>query len=279
MRTSVKPAAEELRVSRPRSLFREDRGNVALLTLNRPERLNALDYELVAALQATLDRIEADPSIRVVVLTGAGDRAFSAGADIRNFAPSVEAGPEVALREFVRPGQALTKRIETFPKPIIVAVNGLALGGGCEVTEAAPLAIASDRAVFGKPEIKLGIPPAFGGTQRMPRHIGRKRALALILTGDTIDAREAERIGLVNKVVPHERLLDEALALAARIGNNGPGAVAACLAAVTRGLNVSIDEGLHVEASEVARMAATDEARTGIAAFLNRRRERSIASE
>jgi enoyl-CoA hydratase len=243
-----------------------------ILTLDRPERLNALDYDLIDDLQTALDRIEADDAIRAVILTGAGDRSFSAGADIHNFAPSLAAGPDVALRELVRRGQGLTRRIETFPKPIIVAVNGLALGGGCEITEAAPLAIASERAVFGKPEIRLGFPPPFGGTQRLPRHVGRKRALALILTGDTIDAREAERIGLVNKVVPHERLIDEALDLAARISDKGPGAVAACLAAVTRGVNLSIDEGLAVEAAEFARMAASEEARAGVAAFLNRPR-------
>jgi enoyl-CoA hydratase len=182
-------------------------------------------------------------------LTGAGDRAFSAGADIGSVAASIAGGVEQALREVVRRGQGLTRRIEQFPKPVIVAVNGLAYGGGCEITEAAPLAIASDKATFAKPEIALGFPPPFGGSQRLPRNIGRKRGLEMILTGDPIDAARAERIGLVNAVVPHAELLPAARALAERIIRHAPSAVTACLAAVTRGLNVPIDEGLAIEAS------------------------------
>jgi enoyl-CoA hydratase/carnithine racemase len=157
-------------------------GVLATLTIDRPHRLNALDYATIDALLVALDAIERDDAIRAVILTGAGTRAFSAGADIHEFAGSIAAGPAVAVREFSRRGQRLTARIESFPKPVIVAVNGLAYGGGCEVTEAAPLAIACDEATFCKAEIKLGLPPTFGGTQRLPRLIGRKRAMEAILT-------------------------------------------------------------------------------------------------
>lgn len=218
---------------------------MVLLTLNRPEKLNALDYPLIDRLQNVLDELEADDAVGAIVLTGAG-RAFSSGADIAGFAPSVRRGPAVALREFVRRGQRLTRRIETFPKPIIVAVNGLAHGGGCEITEAAPLAIASERAEFRKAEIDLGFAPPFGGTQRLPRLVGRKRALRMLLTGEPISAAHAAAIGLVNAVVPHEQLLDEAFKRGHTIASKSPLAVAACLDSVTRGINVSIAEGLAI---------------------------------
>src|SRR5690348_6563057 len=210
----------------------EARGPVALLTLNRPEKLNALDYPLIDRLMAALDAAEEDDGIRAVVLTGAG-RAFSSGADIAGFAPSVRRGQAAALREFVRRGQRMTARIETFPKPIIAAVNGLAHGGGCEIVEAAPLAVASERAEFCKAEINLGFPPPFGGSQRLPRLIGRKRALRMILTAEPIDAMAARAAGLVNEVVPQGELIDAAVALGRRIAEKSPLAVAACLASVT----------------------------------------------
>lgn len=252
-------------------VIEERRGAVTLLTLNRPHKLNALDYAMIDRLGAVLDAIEADEGVRAVVLTGAGDKAFSSGADIACFAPSVDKGPEAALREFVRRGQRLTARIETFPKPIIVAVNGLAHGGGCEITEAAPLAIASERAQFCKAEINLGFAPPFGGTQRLPRLVGRKRALAMILTAEPIGAHEAVAYGLVNEVVPHGALIDRAFALAGKIAEKSPLAVAACLGSVTRGINVSIDEGLAIEAGYFARMVATCDIKEGISAWLEKR--------
>ena len=253
----------------------ETRGPVALVTLNRPDKLNALDYGLIDRLMAELDAIEAHDGVRAVVLTGAG-RAFSSGADIAGFAPSVRRDPATALREFVRRGQRMTARIETFPKPIIVAVNGLAHGGGCEITEAAPLAIASDRAEFCKAEINLGFAPPFGGSQRLPRLIGRKRALRMILTAEPITAEAACRLGLVNEVVPQARLLDTAFALAHTIAEKSPLAVTACLGSVTRGLNVPIDEGLAIEANDFARMAATHDIQEGISAWLEKRRPNFI---
>src|SRR4051794_10752376 len=247
-------------------------GNIATLTLNRPAKLNALNYAMIDGIQRHLDAIERDDAIRIVILTGFGDKAFSAGADIAGFSSSVEAGLTTAMREFVGRGQALTKRVENFQKPIIAAVNGIAFGGGCEVVEACPLAIASEHARFAKPEINLGFPPPFGGTQRLPRHIGRKRALQLILTGESISAEEAARIGLINEVVPASRLLERAGELAATITGKSPIAVSACLASVTRGINLSIDEGLAVEANQFAQIVHSHDIREGIDAFLEHRR-------
>jgi enoyl-CoA hydratase len=182
------------------------------------------------------------------------------------------------LREFVRRGQRLTARIETFPKPIIVAVNGLAHGGGCEITEAAPLAIASDRAEFCKAEINLGFAPPFGGTQRLPRLIGRKRALRMILSAEVIPASQARAYGLINEVVAHEKLLDAAIGLARTIASKSPLAIAACLGSVTRGINVPIDEGLAIEASYFARMVGTRDIEEGISAWLERRAPQFIGA-
>lgn len=243
---------------------------LAVVTIDREHKLNALDYPTIDALLAQLDLLDADDGVRAVILTGAGRRAFSAGADIPSLAASIAGGPDRALREFVRRGHALTRRIEEFPKPVIVAVNGLAFGAGCEITEAAPLAIAAEHATFAKPEISLGFPPPFGGSQRLPRHVGRKRGLEMILTGDSIPAARAVELGLVNTVVPADALLDAARALAARIIRHAPTAVAACLRAVTRGINLPIDEGLAVEAAQFAATVPTEGVRTGLQRFLDR---------
>ncbi|CAO3452469.1 crotonase/enoyl-CoA hydratase family protein [Azospirillum largimobile] len=251
-------------------VIKEISGAIATLTLNRPEKLNALNYETIDALLAALDGIEDDFHVRGVILTGTG-RSFSAGGDIPEFSRSVAQGPEAALRDFVARGQRLTARIEAFRKPILVAVNGLAYGGGCEVTEAAPLAIASERAVFAKPEIRLGMPPTFGGTQRLPRLAGRKRAMQLLLTGESFPPDRALELGLVNAVVPHEELLPAARALLERILVHSPLAVATILTAVTRGVNLPIGEGLLVEAEQFARMAPTADLREGLDAWIARR--------
>ncbi|MEU6625979.1 enoyl-CoA hydratase-related protein [Streptomyces litmocidini] len=243
---------------------------VVTITIDREHKLNALDPPTIDALLAALDRAESDDRVRAVVLTGAGRRAFSAGADIPFLADSIAGGPERALREVVRRGHALTRRIEELPKPVIVAVNGLAYGGGCELTEAAPLAIAAEHATFAKPEISLGFPPPFGGSQRLPRHVGRKRGLEMILTGDPVPAARAAEIGLVNRVVPAGELLDAARDLAARVTRHAPTAVAACLRAVTRGIGLPIDEGLAVEAACFAATVPTEGVRTGLRRFLDR---------
>ncbi|RUU24074.1 crotonase/enoyl-CoA hydratase family protein, partial [Mesorhizobium sp. M7A.T.Ca.TU.009.01.3.2] len=198
-------------------VLKEPQDGIAILTLNRPEKLNALNYALIDRLLAILDDIEVDDSVRAVILTGAGERAFSAGGDIHEFSASVALGVDVAMRDFVMRGQRLTARLEAFRKPVIAAVNGIAFGGGCEITEAVPLAIASDRALFAKPEINLAMPPTFGGTQRLPRLAGRKRALELLLTGDWFAPPRALELGLVNEVVPHAELMPAAIGLARRI--------------------------------------------------------------
>lgn len=249
----------------------EVQDGVALLTLNRPKKLNALSYALNDRLLELLDRIEETPEIRAVILTGAGERAFSAGADIHEFSESMRRGPEIAMKDFVRRGQAMTARLEAFPKPVIAAVNGLACGGGCEITEAVHLAVASERAVFAKPEVAIGIPPTFGGTQRLPRLAGRKRALELLLTGDSFPADRAREIGLVNRVVPQEELLPAAFELAGRILRHAPGTVAAIITAVTRGLNMAIAEGLAMEGEQFARVAANRDTREALDAWIEKR--------
>jgi enoyl-CoA hydratase/carnithine racemase len=244
---------------------------IALVTLNRPDKLNALNYVLIDRLMAALDAIETDDGVRAVILTGAGERAFSAGADIHEFSVSVRQGPDAAVRDFVRRGQAMTSRLEAFRKPVIAAVNGLAFGGGCEITEAVHLAIASERAQFAKPEINLGMPPTFGGTQRLPRLAGRKRALELLLTGDPFSPERALEIGLVNAVVSQATLLPAARELARRIVRHSPRAVGSIITAVTRGLNMGITEGLQVESEQFAALVPGLDLNEGIDAWIGRR--------
>lgn len=249
----------------------ETRNSTALLTFNRPDKLNALNYATNDLLLELLDRLEKDQAIRSVILTGAGDRAFSAGGDIHEFSESMKSGPDEAVRDFCKRGQTMTSRLENFPKPIIAAVNGIAFGGGCEITEAVHLAIASEKAVFAKPEINIGIPPTFGGTQRLPRLAGRKRALELLLTGDTFTPQRAHELGLINKIVTHEDLLPAAFAMADRISRHSSLAAARIIASVTRGLNTTIDEGLLIEREQFARMCATQDVREGLDAWIARR--------
>ena len=249
----------------------EQRDRIAILTLNRPEKLNAINYAMNDCLLMLLEKIEADASLGAVILTGAGDRAFSAGGDIHEFTRSIRRGADEAVRDFCRRGQAMTARLEAFPKPIIAAVNGIAYGGGCEITEAAHLAVASERAIFAKPEINIGIPPTFGGTQRLPRLAGRKRALELLLTGDSFSPGRAKELGLVNSVVPHDALLPAAMELANRILRHSPLAASRILSAVTRGINLPIDEGLLVEREQFARMCATKDVLEGLDAWIERR--------
>ncbi len=250
----------------------EVRGGIAFLTLNRPEKLNALDYAVNDRLLHLLDYIEDNGSVRAVVLTGAGDRAFSAGGDIHEFSQSVRKGTDLAVKEFVRRGQAMTARMEAFRKPIIAAVNGIAFGGGCEITEAVHLAIASEHAIFAKPEINLGMPPTFGGTQRLPRLAGRKRALELLLTGDTFSPERAYELGLINRIVPHDDLLPAAFDMAGRIVRHSSVAAASIITAVTRGLNMTIGEGLAVESEQFARVVPSHDLREGLDAWIERRR-------
>lgn len=244
---------------------------VALLTLNRPDRLNAMNNELLAAMMGALDEAERDANVRALIITGAG-RAFCAGADIAAFQRHLEAGPAEAVACFMRPGQRMTRRVETFLKPVIAAVNGLAYGGGCELVEASHLALAADTVHFCKAEINIGIIPTFGGTQRLPRNVGRKAATELILTGRKFAAAEAARLGLINRVVPGADLIGAAMDLAKALAAKPPLTVAAALTAIHRGMDVAIDEGLAIEEAAFAGIVPTRDAREGVVAFLAKRR-------
>lgn len=253
------------------SLLVEHHGPVAVLTLNRPDKLNALNNELMSALSAALDAMELDRAVRAIVITGAG-RAFSAGADIAEFQPHMKAGSAEAIAHFMRPGHRLTRRIEQFPKPVIAAVNGLAFGGGCELVESMHIAFAADIAVFSKAEVNIGIIPTFGGTQRLPRHVGRKAAAELILSGRHFDAKEALELGLINRIVTDNQLLKEAVGLAQEFATKPPLTLAAALWAIHHGMDASIDEGLAIEEAAFARIVPTKDANEGVAAFIEKRR-------
>ncbi len=250
----------------------EQRGPIAVLTLNRPEKLNALNYALIDRLLAVLSQIEADDSVRALILTGAGPRAFSAGGDIPEFSQSIREGTDTAVRNFVRRGQRLTARLEAFPKPVIAAVNGIAFGGGCEITEAVHLAVASEKALFAKPEITIGIPPTFGGTQRLPRLAGRKKALELLLTGDPFSPERALALGLINKIVAHDDLLPAAFDFADRILRHSSLTASRIITAVTRGLNATIGEGLEIECGQFAQIAQSEDVRRALDAWMMRDR-------
>jgi enoyl-CoA hydratase len=249
------------------TLLFDVRDSIAFVTINRPDKLNALNDQVVAELGQAADRIASDDAIRGVILTGAGPKAFVAGADIADLAKQ---GPFDGKARALR-GQGVLRRLETCGKPVVAAVNGFALGGGCELAMACHIRIASENAKFGQPEVKLGIAPGYGGTQRLPRLVGKGRALQLILTGEMIDAAEAYRIGLVNKVVPAAELAAESEKLLRGILAMGPLAVRLSLEAVERGLDMSLDEGLLFEANHFGLLAATMDMKEGLTAFLEKR--------
>lgn len=241
---------------------------IARVTINRPDKLNALNGAVIAELGEAIAHIEGDPGVRGVILTGAGPKAFVAGADIGEIAE--QAAIDGKARSLA--GQAVFRRLERCGKPVIAAVNGFALGGGCELAMACHLRVASDQAKFGQPEVKLGIGPGYGGTVRLARLVGKGRALELLLTGTMIDAQEAYRIGLVNRVVPVERLLAETEQLLEAILDNGPLALRACLEAVDAGLDMTVDEALLLEANLFGLLSGTADMREGTRAFLEKRK-------
>jgi enoyl-CoA hydratase len=247
-------------------LFELDNG-IARITINRPDKLNALNTTVLAELGDAVTRIESDATIRGVILTGAGNKAFVAGADIGELS---EQGP-LDGRARATTGQLVFRRLERCGKPVIAAVNGFALGGGCELAMACHLRVASDNAKFGQPEVKLGIGPGYGGTVRLPRLVGKGRALELLLTGKMIDAVEAHRIGLVNLVVSQERLVAETEMLLRGILQNGPLAIRACLEAVDVGLDMTLDEALLLEANHFGLLSSTADMREGTQAFIEKR--------
>jgi enoyl-CoA hydratase len=241
---------------------------IARLTVNRPDKLNALNAIVINELGDAVTRIETDAAVRGVIVTGAGNKAFVAGADINELTEQgVTGGRNRALL-----GQQVFRRLERCGKPVVAAVNGFALGGGCELALACHLRIASENARFGQPEVKLGIAPGYGGTVRLPRIVGKAKALELLLTGEMIDAAEAQRIGLVNRVVPAERLLPESDGLLRSILANGPLAVRACLEAVDAGMDMSLDQALLLEAGYFGVLSATEDMREGTKAFLEKRK-------
>jgi len=245
----------------------EIKDRIAFVTLNRPDKLNALNDQVMLELADAAERIATEPDIKGAILTGSGPKSFVAGADIGDLSRQ---GPFDGKARAQR-GQAVLRRLETCGKPVIAAINGFALGGGCELAMACHIRIASENAKFGQPEVKLGIAPGYGGTQRLPRLVGKGVAMQLILTGEMIDAQEAYRIGLVNKVVPAADLLAECEKLMRGILAMGPLAVRLAMEAVDQGLEMTLDEGLLLEANHFGLLAATADMKEGTAAFLEKR--------
>lgn len=252
------------------NLLIERDDTVAILTLNRPAVLNALNVALLRELDAAITMAQSESSIRAVVITGAGERAFAAGADIRELA----ALTSERAREHALFGQAVFSRLETLGKPVIAAVNGFALGGGCELAMACTLRLAAESASFGQPEINLGIIPGFGGTARLPRLVGRGMALDLLLTGRSIDAREAQALGLVSNVVPTSELPAAARALARTLASKSATAMRAILDLIHEGAALSLSEAQMREAMRFGIIAETPDGHEGRAAFLEKRAPR-----
>ena len=243
----------------------EDR--IAVVTIDRPP-VNALNRQTMEELNQCLGALKADEAVKVVILTGGGSFAFIAGADVKEIA-SLRSGKEA--QEVAAQGQAVITNIQRLGKPVIAAINGVCLGGGNELAMACHLRVAGDRTRFGQPEISLGIIPGFGGTQRLPRVIGKPKATELILTGEMLPAQEAHRLGLVNHVVPQDQVLKAAKDLARKIASKGQAAVRAALQLIEEGLEQSLDQGLANEAQAFGRIAETEDAKEGVRAFLEKR--------
>ncbi len=242
-------------------------GAVATVTINRPKALNALNQETLEEMLRCFRELAQNQAVRVVIVTGGGDKAFVAGADIA----FMEKLSPLAARCFAMLGQQVLSTIENLPQPVIAAVNGFALGGGCELALACDIRLASENARFGQPEVNLGVLPGFAGTQRLPRLIGRGRANELLFTGDIIDAQEAARIGLVNRVVPQAQLLASCREMAERIASRGPVAVRLCKEAVNNGVEIDLARACLYEVDQFALCFTSDEQKEGMRAFLEKR--------
>ena len=242
---------------------------IGIVTLNRPAVLNALRGRLLEELATALAELEQNPDVRAVIVTGAGEKAFAAGADIAELNALATAGSGT---EQARKGQALTRQIERMRKPVIMAINGFALGGGCELAMAGDILIASENAKFGQPEVNLGLIPGYGGSQRTTRLVGKGMAAYLCLTGEIINAQEALRIGLVARVVPAAELMAEAKRVAATIASKAPLAIAACKRVINNGAHLSIDDALELEALEFGLLVNTEDIKEGTGAFLEKRK-------
>jgi enoyl-CoA hydratase/carnithine racemase len=245
----------------------EKRSGIAYVTLNRPKVLNALNTPTWADLRTAFGDARDDASVRGVILTGAGDKAFIAGADISELAHVTAFEAEQSSRF----GQEVLDLIENLGKPVVAAINGFALGGGCEIAMACTIRIAVEKAKFGQPEVKLGLVPGGGGTQRLPRLVGKGRALQLILSGEMISAQEAYRIGLVNEIVPPGDLINRTETILKQIASNAPIAIKFALEATNKGMETSLSEGLALEASYFGLCAGTEDKKEGISAFLEKR--------
>jgi enoyl-CoA hydratase/carnithine racemase len=261
------PAASPTTAPVLANVLYEKRDDIAYVTVNRPKVLNALNTPTWKDLRTAFEAARDDVAVRGVILTGAGDKAFVAGADISELAHVAAFEAEQASRF----GQAVLDLIENLGKPVVAAVNGFALGGGCETAMACTIRIAVDTAKFGQPEVALGLLPGGGGTQRLPRLVGKGRALQLILSGEMIDVQEAYRIGLVNEIVPAPNLIARAEAILKKIGANAPIAVKLSLEAVNKGLETGQEEGLLLEAAYFGLCAATEDKKEGTSAFLEKR--------
>jgi enoyl-CoA hydratase len=251
-----------------KTLMYEKKDSIGILTINRPDKLNAISNDLTEELETFLDEVEKAEDLRVLVVTGAGDKAFVAGADIQEL---VERDALIG-RKVSRKRQEVFARIENLSVPVIAAVNGYALGGGLELALACSIRVCSERAKFGAPEVKLGIIPGDGGTQRLPRLVGLGRAMEMILTGDFIDAQEAFRIGLVNKVVPHEALMEMVMEVAEKIAQRPPLAVRYAKEAVNRSQEGDCASGYILESYLHALTCTTEDKKEGVAAFLEKRK-------
>ncbi|MGD0986608.1 MAG: enoyl-CoA hydratase-related protein [Candidatus Sulfotelmatobacter sp.] len=245
----------------------EKKNSIAYVTVNRPKVLNALNMATMEELRAVFHDIKNDASIRVVIFTGSGEKAFIAGADIGELAKH----DAVYGKEYTHRGQNVLNLIENLGKPVIACVNGFALGGGCEMALACTMRLASENAKLGQPEVKLGIIPGYGGTQRLPRLVGKGIAMQLLLSGEMITAQEAHRIGLVNEVTAPAELIPRAEAIAAKITANAPLAVQYAMEAVNKGMDMSLSEGLYLEAVLFAVACATEDKKEGTSAFLEKR--------
>lgn len=250
------------------NVLTENRDGILWMTVNRPEKLNALNQTTLAEIGNAIASAGNDDQVLAVVVTGAGDKAFVAGADIGELN---SLGP-VEAKKFALRGQAIFLQIERLTKPVVAAVNGFAFGGGCELAMACHLRVASSSAIFGQPEVKLGLIPGYAGTQRLPRLVGRGRALEILLTGRNVDAEEAERIGLVTAVCEPEELANTVDSLLRKVLANGPLAVAHCIEAVNHGLDLPLDDACLLEATLFGVGAASEEMREGTSAFLEKRK-------
>jgi enoyl-CoA hydratase len=261
------PGMPTMTTSTYKNLLVELRGAVTVLFVNRPEVLNALNRETLGEIEQAARAFREDAGQRALVVTGAGEKSFISGADINELAVLDPRGAE----DISRFGQGVLDVLEGSPKPVIAAVNGYAFGGGCELALACHMRLASENAVFGLPEVSLGIIPGYGGTQRLPRLVGLGRALEIMLSARRVKADEAERIGLVNRVVPREQLLDTAIQLAESILKNGPLAVTALLEAANRGLQLPLADGLWLESGRFGILAASQDMHEGLKAFIEKR--------